>query len=819
MSRLILLLLFFIPLFGISQDDCSVDGFMVESKTKPSGVYNSLETKTICQLPAFYEDDTLIATNIYGSRTDKTTDATGYFYVKMINGRWWVVDPEGYLNICRAVNAISQGTGTISKTALKTKFGNSSSIWMTNTMEYLNEIGFYCAGSWSTTSTIIANPRQSTNPLAYTIILNWMSGYGSGRTVQQSGHMGYPNDAIFVFEKGFADYCENKAKLLINNKNDRNIFGYFTDNELPFYNKSLNMFLRLGKSNPADENYLATKKWLSDNQHTESDTINADIQAQFLGFVGQTYASITYNAIKKYDPNHMVLGPRVNIAEARNNKYFMEGIGRYVDILAVNYYGVWTPSMSSMTSWGINLGKPFMVTEFYTKGEDSGLGNTTGAGWVVRTQLDRGYEYQNYTLALLENKYCVGWHWFKYMDNDPSTPGDPSNIDGNKGLVKIDYEPYLPLTEKMKDINLSVYNLIDYFDSRTKNLVDIYPEADSYYKDSENHGFDDRLGIKNTTSTNKREAFLRFDLTGQSRNIQEVNLKLSVLRTGDAGMTYKAEFVSDDSWTESSITGSNHPSGVYEIGNWTHGNDVTLDIKKPYVETIDSDNKLSIKLSATRQVTSQLEYASRENPSVELRPRVEILENALNGSDNESKLNDLIIQNNRLASFQPDVFSYTIILNDSTTTDPEINYTTPNSEMEVEVSGPVNIFSNSKADRTFTITTTSADGFNHSTYTLDFKFENTDTTDVKILNYKNPCFDVYPNPVHLTECLTIETTNNINLSNVFTLSNTSGRIILQRGIKGGKCVLDAKDILVPGIYFVSVSNSNGLYSRKLVIMQ
>jgi hypothetical protein len=49
------------------------------------------------------------------------------------------------------------------------------------------------------------------------------------------------------------------------------------------------------------------------------------------------------------------------------------------------------------------------------------LANITGAGWTVRTQKDRGRFYQNYTLGLLKQPGCVGWHWFKYMDNDLSS--------------------------------------------------------------------------------------------------------------------------------------------------------------------------------------------------------------------------------------------------------------------------------------------------------------------------------------------------------------------------------------------------------------
>jgi hypothetical protein len=105
-----------------------------------------------------------------------------------------------------------------------------------------------------------------------------------------------------------------------------------------------------------------------------------------------------------------------------------------------------------------------MITEWYTKADDSGLGNVTGAGWIVPTQKDRGLFYQNYVLALLESKVCVGWHWFKYQDNDPAdTKSDPSNADANKGIVNNEFDPYMPMLNEMRAINLHVYGLTDYF--------------------------------------------------------------------------------------------------------------------------------------------------------------------------------------------------------------------------------------------------------------------------------------------------------------------------------------------------------------------
>lgn len=795
-----------------AQDDCSVDGLTVDVKTSSTGIYKAYPTRTICQLPEFYENSPTISTNIYGSRTDKQTVATGFYYTKQINDRWWVVDPLGYLSICRAVNSISQGSGTTSKSTFATKFGNSNTTWMNSTKQLLNDNGFFCAGAWSTIASITSNPDQSTKPLAYTILLNWMRGYGSNRTYKQPGHAGYPNDAIFVFESGFPAYCETNAQELANNKFDKNLFGYFTDNELPFYNQSLNNFLKLGQTSPTDENYLATKKWLSDNGYTEADTTNVDIQKQFLGFVAHTYFSIVYNAIKKYDPNHMVLGPRVNVSEARENPYFMQAAGSYVDILAVNYYGVWTPNIARNINWGINLGKPFMVTEFYTKGVDSGLPNTTGAGWIVKTQLERGYEYQNFTLALLESKYCVGWHWFKYMDNDPSiVEAEASNIDSNKGIVNIAYEPYSPLMDKMKELNLKVYNLIDYFDNQ-KPLSIIYPEADAYFKGAENHGIDDRLGIKYTTSENYfRESFIRFNLSGLNDNVNKVNLKLFALKGGDSEITYKADFVADDNWTESSITMAQHPVGTYEIGRWSHSSDVTLDVKQSFLESVAADYKLSIKLSALNEAVSQLEYASRENPDISLRPHLEITEAE---PLNAAYLSDLFIQDKRYSSFNPDTLVYNIVLPPETNVNPKIQYDVPNIAMSVVLTNPVNILSSTAADRTAIITTTSGDGLMQRTYKLIFKVSSDVSTIVE--NKYNSDFTVYPNPVGANKSIILDISNSIGVNNQVSITDLSGKNVFKNDFMDSKYVLSIVGLL-PGIYLISVKSFLGLVTSKLIV--
>jgi len=69
----------------------------------------------------------------------------------------------------------------------------------------------------------------------------------------------------------------------------------------------------------------------------------------------------------------------------------------------------------------------------------------------------------------MESKSCVGWHWFKYLYNDPELKGaELSNINANRGIVDYDYSEYTPLLNLMKELNLQAYDIIEYFDNQNK---------------------------------------------------------------------------------------------------------------------------------------------------------------------------------------------------------------------------------------------------------------------------------------------------------------------------------------------------------------
>ncbi len=420
------------------------------------------KTRTISQLANYNVPEKTVQLSKYGGRLDRKEEATGFYYTKQIEGRWWIIDPDGYLFIHKAVNSINMGKSERNKTALQEKYKDETG-WSNATIKLLRDNNFNGAGSWSDAERLTKAQKQQTTPLAYTINCKFMSGYGNkrGGTHKVPGHTGFPNSTIFVFDPDFEIYCQEKAKKLAENKDDKNLLGYFSDNELPFKRKTLEGYLTLSDKN--DYGYIAAKKWLADKAISK-DNITDEIRDEFVAYVAHKYYSIVTKAIAQNDPNHLFLGPRLYSSE-KHNEVFMTVAGKYTDIICCNYYNQWTPKKQHLQEWAEWTNKPFIITEWYVKGEDSGLSNKTGAGWIVKTQKDRGLFYQNYTLALLESSNCVGWHWFRYQDNDPTLKGaELSNIDANKGIVDNYYNGYQPLLELMNEINTQVYDLIDHFE-------------------------------------------------------------------------------------------------------------------------------------------------------------------------------------------------------------------------------------------------------------------------------------------------------------------------------------------------------------------
>lgn len=437
-----------------------VELLQVKARRKPDQEWHEYPTRTLDRVAGFHPGTRSVKTGIYGGRTDRQQAASGFFRTSKTGSRWYLIDPDGNPYIQAGICSLTTGKSANNLKNLKAKFGTSeksaAQTWAARTSELLRANGFSGSGGWSDNDVL----RTVPNRLAYTTMNNFMGDFGRSRhiTHQQAGHLGYPNDCIPVFHPDFEASCDKTARALSATKDDPFLLGHFLDNELPAPEDLLDRHLKLDSADPGR---IAAEEWLT--QRRTAGISGADREA-FRGFVFARYFKLTSNAIRKHDSSHLCLGSRMH-GPFLNSPAIMRAAGNYVDVVCVNVYNYWAPPSDLMAMWTAQSGKPFIVTEWYTKGEDSGYPNTSGAGWNVPTQRDRGWFYQNFSIALLESKNCVGWHWFKYLDNDPEDmTTDPSNRDSNKGLVNLRYEPYPDLLAAMNSLNANVYALADHFD-------------------------------------------------------------------------------------------------------------------------------------------------------------------------------------------------------------------------------------------------------------------------------------------------------------------------------------------------------------------
>ncbi|MHB8898756.1 MAG: LamG domain-containing protein [Thermoguttaceae bacterium] len=437
---------------------------VVRSKVKPDSAWRDHPTRTLDLLDGYRGPKDPVELSAYGGWVGKRFKATGFFRAERIGSRWWLIDPEGYRFIHVGVATVAVGSSENMRKAFAEKFGDDKT-WAAETKRLLRELNFNGTGGWADHERLGLSGER----MPYVVRMSLMSGFGKklGVTHAVPGHTGFELECIPVFHPDFAAYCRQEAQVLASVRDDAYVVGIYSDNELQ--TPKLENYLKLDRNNPAQRpNYEAALAWLRQRKGRQ-DVSPADVtmmdRLEFAGYAFDRYFRIVTEAIRGVDPNHLYIGSRL-MSPNFQNPFVWKAAAPYCDVVAVNYYSCWGPRLDEVAFWQTLCPRPILITEFYVKGEDSGLPNTTGAGWIVPTQADRGRFYQHYVLGLLESGSCVGWHWFKYQDNDPEQKGaELSNIDSNKGIVDIRYRPYGDLVEAMKAINGEVYPLTEYFDA------------------------------------------------------------------------------------------------------------------------------------------------------------------------------------------------------------------------------------------------------------------------------------------------------------------------------------------------------------------
>ncbi len=408
----------------------------------------------------------------YGGVTYLHGNATGFFHVEKIYGKFWLVDPEGNLFISKGVNHVDYwgdyspplGYSPYNR-YVSGKYGSADN-WAEEAVSRLRRWGFNTVGAWSSRETYDKG-------MPYTIILN---------IAINAGASWLTGNVADYFSREFEAAAEKIAREeCAPRREDRHLIGYFIDNELRWaadWRSSNELFDDYMLLPPEAEGKKALVKFLRE-KYGEISSLNrvwgtrfssfddlllereapktsaVDIDRRgFLKIIAEQYFKLTYNVIKKYDPNHLVLGCR--FAYKPPNEVLYGCIG-YTDVVSVNCYT--NPYSSDLELRIMDLKEiyritclPIMITEFSFKAMDSGLPNSKGAGVPVKTQAERAKYYEEYVKAMIKQPFIIGYHWFQYSDQPYEGRFDGEN--SNFGLVTIRDEPWETLVQKATIVNL-----------------------------------------------------------------------------------------------------------------------------------------------------------------------------------------------------------------------------------------------------------------------------------------------------------------------------------------------------------------------------
>jgi len=428
-----------------------------------------------------------------------STRPSGFFQVRQTDGRWYLIDPKGDRFISTGVTTVGYEQDYIQGTdikpygiACKAKYG-SVEAWRKAVAERLMGWGFNTIGAWSDNE--IAQVDVNGKHLAYTAILGLGSGFVSEKV--KGGQAWLQGLFPDVFDPDFVTYCEAKAqKSCTPKKDDPNLLGYFTDNEMRWgpdwrgHDELIIVFLNLPLHSPGRDAALkmlrerypdiakfnaiwdtAFTSWdqaaesahyttphgtnrqavIEQNAEVNRTAGNAVAAAYiadcdaFLSLLATRYFQVTHDAIKKADPNHLVIGCRFAYVPAMP---IVVAAAKHTDIISANCYA-FDPTDSLKVYSAQN--RPLLIGEFAFRGRDSGLPNTRGAGPLVDTQQQRADAFAAYARAALAQPNLVGYQWFEHADEPKEGRFDGEN--SNYGLVDINDKPYDLLTQKMTEIN------------------------------------------------------------------------------------------------------------------------------------------------------------------------------------------------------------------------------------------------------------------------------------------------------------------------------------------------------------------------------
>lgn len=410
--------------------------------------------------------------------------ATGFFRVEKVDGKWWLIDPEGRLFFSHGANsvgfdqitpikgreelfawlpkaddpqgAIHNGRMRFMVANLARTFGPDWPVQARDRVHRrLRQWGLNTLGAWSDRA------LQEDQRTPFTPILHVAS---------EKSPLG--KKIADPFAPNFKASVVKGLRKVVPDPENPWAVGVFIDNEIYWDEPFVHNAFLCGPQQPAR---AACIEWLKNKYGTitelnkawgtsygswdkigalpekETPELKADISGMKRLIAG-TYYRLCREAMREALPNHLYLGSR----QHKGAREAFEESAKYVDVLSLNSYH---PLSGAMVPKGLDV--PCMDTEFHFGAPDRGV---PGVGlWPVGDQTQRSRAYVAYVLSGVKHPKIVGTHWFAYPDQSAAArPVSAAGAAGENyqiGLVDVTDTPYPEITQASRALSDRIYEL------------------------------------------------------------------------------------------------------------------------------------------------------------------------------------------------------------------------------------------------------------------------------------------------------------------------------------------------------------------------
>jgi hypothetical protein len=458
----------------------------------------------------------------YGGWTKKKLDeGTGFFTRYKQDGRWWLVDPEGYA-------FFSTGPDCVGTSADCRIDGVEQLLdWLPPRDDPDYRDMFFSSYDYSTfeirpSGVVFSYPaanlfriygkewhKKWSNLVSRQLKSNGMNTIGNWSDESILGKITmpyvipltrFPETKISIF-RDFPDVlseeykkdAEECAKFLLPFVRDPYMIGYFLRNEPMWafvnnlviadevlYNPApsvckdeLIRFLREKYKSPKALSEAWKHSFTSfddlrkplENASRFSENSLKDLR-EFSKILLRAYVAIPAKACREVDPNHMNLGMRWAWI---SDPDIITGWENF-DVFSINcYFEDPTPALDNVRNLGVDL--PIVIGEFHFGALDLGLTSTGLKG--TPNQQERGKAYRYYCERVAAHPHGVGCHWFQFYDQFPLGRFDGENY--NIGLFDICSLPNEEMMSAIRGCAKSLYEIAGGSKPPTNDLPQLIP--------------------------------------------------------------------------------------------------------------------------------------------------------------------------------------------------------------------------------------------------------------------------------------------------------------------------------------------------------